>query len=355
MAPNEHQEDGNQWQSPDTEESFSAFPPSNDSQTMNGMGAWDSMGHIDPSLSVDMNWSQHPNNTHQQMHGGANDVACCTPASPRDDRFQLDDPNNYSIESINAVMDMAERLTKRERQYWFGMTQQHVVDGSNGLHMPSNTTLSSFNRSSVSGAEGSTTTPSSTGMYADNTTCRMMIEDSNTRNCGLLVDELSQGFRAPLGNALDPHQFLQPLLPLPGNQEIGLYPGCMTERPFGYDPNSLHSTMPTQLSDTRSTTDASSTALSEIHCDEKGCNKVFHGKWRRGNLARHQKQVHKDQAIFICAACDRVFRRDDARLKHMRKQHNRLVKDSLPVPRRRAQTTNGEQAQDLKGILGWRD
>lgn len=226
MAPNQHQDDGNQWQHPDTEESFSTFPPSNDFQDIIELGSWDSTTLTEPNRSVDMNWSQHPDNTYQQqMHGDANDLPFCMSALSRDNRVQLDDPNNDSIESINAAMDMA----KRKRQYLHGMPQQHVLYGSDGLHVPSNTTLSSFNYSGVSGTESSITTSSSTGMYADNMKSGMTVEDPNIRNRGLLLDELAQGFPGPVGNVPDALQFALPKLPQSGNQAIGLYAGNMIE------------------------------------------------------------------------------------------------------------------------------
>jgi hypothetical protein len=71
-------------------------------------------------------------------------------------------------------------------------------------------------------------------------------------------------------------------------------------------------------------------------CLEEGCEAMFSGKYRRGNLQRHirLKHVH-DERLYACkaASCGKIFKRQDARLKHYRKQHPSL--GSAPVHSRR--------------------
>lgn len=62
------------------------------------------------------------------------------------------------------------------------------------------------------------------------------------------------------------------------------------------------------------------------------CGREFSGIFRVGNLARHKKSVHSSLGIFCPEDdCSKVFRRQDARLKHIRKHHPHLA--SGPVPR----------------------
>lgn len=64
-----------------------------------------------------------------------------------------------------------------------------------------------------------------------------------------------------------------------------------------------------------------------ITCSQ--CALVFRGKYSKGNLARHQRLKHQGTTkTYPCNACDRVFYRQDARLKHMRKHH----KNSMSAP-----------------------
>lgn len=55
------------------------------------------------------------------------------------------------------------------------------------------------------------------------------------------------------------------------------------------------------------------------------CGKSFCGDYRKGNLARHRRQKHgEEEQSYPCeeSYCSRVFKRQDARLKHYRKQHH---------------------------------
>lgn len=70
-------------------------------------------------------------------------------------------------------------------------------------------------------------------------------------------------------------------------------------------------------------------------CHELNCNAVFSGSYRKGNLARHIRLFHRrEQAEYPCmeSTCNRVFKRQDARLKHCRKHHPHIA---LPAPNRR--------------------
>lgn len=68
-----------------------------------------------------------------------------------------------------------------------------------------------------------------------------------------------------------------------------------------------------------------------ISCGQ--CNVTFTGTYRRGNLARHVRQKHTEAKAgpYACAAdgCYRVFARQDARLKHARKQHPGLYPEAV--------------------------
>ncbi|KAI8936505.1 hypothetical protein NX059_006910 [Plenodomus lindquistii] len=71
---------------------------------------------------------------------------------------------------------------------------------------------------------------------------------------------------------------------------------------------------------------ASSTTPVHLGCGK--CDKIFTGHHRKGSLARHNRQKHRDQGlVYKCedANCDRVFCRKDARLKHYRKYHQELA------------------------------
>ncbi|KAF2856222.1 hypothetical protein T440DRAFT_102126 [Plenodomus tracheiphilus IPT5] len=71
-----------------------------------------------------------------------------------------------------------------------------------------------------------------------------------------------------------------------------------------------------------------------LYCDD--CDRAFQGKYRKGNLARHVRLKHKSETptSFVCEdeSCDRVFNRQDARLKHHRKHHP-LIAPEPPLSR----------------------
>jgi hypothetical protein len=74
-------------------------------------------------------------------------------------------------------------------------------------------------------------------------------------------------------------------------------------------------------------------------CEVDGCSAMFTGLYRRGNRGRHIRHKHSHlqgakNAECICPVCDRYFKRTDARLKHMRKEHPTL---ELPGPKSRPQ------------------
>jgi hypothetical protein len=59
-------------------------------------------------------------------------------------------------------------------------------------------------------------------------------------------------------------------------------------------------------------------------CFKEGCAANFSGKYRRGNRQRHMRLKHGVEVrTYRCgaASCGRIFKRQDARLKHSRKQH----------------------------------
>lgn len=70
---------------------------------------------------------------------------------------------------------------------------------------------------------------------------------------------------------------------------------------------------------------ASSHASDVLYCS--CCDRTYTGKYRRGNLSRHMRWQHGTNGTheYPCGACDRVFQRQDARLKHQRKRHPEFV------------------------------
>ena len=70
-----------------------------------------------------------------------------------------------------------------------------------------------------------------------------------------------------------------------------------------------------------------SSAMSFVSCNSPFCNSVFHGQYRKGNLARHRSMRHKDlEKGYKCdvQGCGKSFKRQDARLKHQRRHHPEL-------------------------------
>jgi hypothetical protein len=59
------------------------------------------------------------------------------------------------------------------------------------------------------------------------------------------------------------------------------------------------------------------------------CNTIFRGKYRKGNLARHENIKHHsaNSAMYFCKenSCRKGFKRPDARLKHYRRHHPELT------------------------------
>ncbi|KAI4641656.1 hypothetical protein J4E93_007754 [Alternaria ventricosa] len=66
-----------------------------------------------------------------------------------------------------------------------------------------------------------------------------------------------------------------------------------------------------------------------LYCDRQGCTASFTGTYRKGNLVRHKRQRHDIGGVipYECEdlTCDKVFKRQDARLKHYRKYHPHLA------------------------------
>ncbi|KAH8731165.1 hypothetical protein GQ44DRAFT_722808 [Phaeosphaeriaceae sp. PMI808] len=87
------------------------------------------------------------------------------------------------------------------------------------------------------------------------------------------------------------------------------------------------------------TSDLSETPADEpdvLLCLKDGCKKMFQGKYRRGTLHRHMRLKHNNEQEreYKCEAhgCNKVFKRQDARLKHHRSKHLEL---GCPGPLRR--------------------
>lgn len=339
MAYSHYQGHGNQgWSAQYTgvNGNTSNFPQSSHFQGVNGgVCPRELASHTRPNPSLGMYQPRQPDNTYQQMQGAVDDDLLSMPMSFHDNPFQSHDPTNTSFESIN---EMLLEMGNRERSSSRRTPHHRVVNGRVGRRVSSNNTLSSYTSGDGSGYSGTTdpTTLSSADMYKSDMGFGAAMEVPYDRNHGITFDfGQSQGFYRPVGDAALPQA------------------GQLSLRSYAYKENFSHPVRLTQLSDTRSTTDASSLSSAEISCPESECGKTFHGEYRKGNLARHQKQVHKNQASFKCASCERLFRRGDARLKHYRKEHKDLVVDNPFV--RRIRPTNGERAHGLEGISGDRE
>lgn len=68
-----------------------------------------------------------------------------------------------------------------------------------------------------------------------------------------------------------------------------------------------------------------------LHCMYPGCSQAFHGTHRRGTMHRHMRLKHGPASVgpeksFPCEVsdCRKVFKRQDARLKHHRNKHPEL-------------------------------
>lgn len=82
------------------------------------------------------------------------------------------------------------------------------------------------------------------------------------------------------------------------------------------------------------------------------CAVEFTGKYSRGNLARHMRHIHDGRIVLLeCAdeTCDKRFKRQDARLKHIRKYHPHLASAALPRKRGHG-TSHKEQDYEFENI-----
>ncbi|KAL1791881.1 hypothetical protein ACET3X_009632 [Alternaria dauci] len=103
-------------------------------------------------------------------------------------------------------------------------------------------------------------------------------------------------------------------------------------------------------SDTHScASDTSSPAAPpEIYCDIDDCCIAFSGRHRKGNLARHKRNKHRGR-VYVCenASCERMFNRQDARLKHYRTHHQRLATPYIARPETRHANRDRDQYSDF--------
>ncbi|KAI4660479.1 uncharacterized protein J4E78_005182 [Alternaria triticimaculans] len=68
------------------------------------------------------------------------------------------------------------------------------------------------------------------------------------------------------------------------------------------------------------------------HCNQ--CDKTFRGRYRKGNLRRHNLAFHNEFAAVVgsaCRVCKRAYKRTDATRKHEWKKHRIL--DAMPKKR----------------------
>jgi hypothetical protein len=83
----------------------------------------------------------------------------------------------------------------------------------------------------------------------------------------------------------------------------------------------------------RASSSAASTASSRIpdilRCQHHVCDSKFSGKYRIGNFGRHMRTKHgiNGQREYPCEVedCPKTYFRQDARLKHHRKEHPNLA------------------------------
>jgi hypothetical protein len=64
-----------------------------------------------------------------------------------------------------------------------------------------------------------------------------------------------------------------------------------------------------------------------LECTVEGCPAIFNGEYRKGNLARHIRFKHVGGSkTYSCeGGCAKIFRRQDARLTHYRREHPHLA------------------------------
>jgi hypothetical protein len=91
-----------------------------------------------------------------------------------------------------------------------------------------------------------------------------------------------------------------------------------------------------------------------LYCNESGCATLFTGKYRKGNLARHKRLIHKHHEPYVCEGygCRKSFKRQDARLKHYRRHHPHLAGPCMPRSPH-ARRPVGNQDDDLRNISSW--
>ncbi|PVI08529.1 hypothetical protein DM02DRAFT_722749 [Periconia macrospinosa] len=79
----------------------------------------------------------------------------------------------------------------------------------------------------------------------------------------------------------------------------------------------------------------STTIPDELGCPIDDCTARFHGEYRKSNLARHIRLRHdRGGRTYACeGGCGKIFNRQDARLKHYRRQHPHLA-SAPPIPRK---------------------
>ncbi|KAF2625645.1 hypothetical protein BU25DRAFT_108193 [Macroventuria anomochaeta] len=83
------------------------------------------------------------------------------------------------------------------------------------------------------------------------------------------------------------------------------------------------------------TTASTPAAPDTIQC--RVCGSEYTGNHRVRNLARHKRYKHNGAVVLLCLdrSCKKVFKREDARLKHVRKHHPELASDPVPRPEQR--------------------
>jgi hypothetical protein len=86
--------------------------------------------------------------------------------------------------------------------------------------------------------------------------------------------------------------------------------------------------------------ETSSQLPDELHCPYNACDKKYTGTYRRGTLQRHLRLKHGpvEEKGYVCESvgCGKVFKRQDARLKHHRRRHPEL-QEADPKSRGRRQ------------------
>lgn len=116
---------------------------------------------------------------------------------------------------------------------------------------------------------------------------------------------------------------------------------CMRERSYLHiQPRPLCSAQPVPVEDVPET----------LKCED--CDLTLHGKYRRGNLARHRRRMHMqgEARSFACKFCKKTYQRSDALRVHMIRAHQ---EGSPRMPRTMSQRTSSSAIVSDQATRDW--